>query len=199
MDSIRFFDLLFALIGLIILLPLFIIIALCIKISSKGPVFFKQVRVGKNNIDFKLYKFRSMYVSAESKGQLTVGGRDNRITPIGYYIRKFKIDELPQFINVLLGEMSFVGPRPEVRKYVNLYTAEQLTVLNVLPGITDYASITFRNENELLEKAANPEEYYIQEIMPQKIALNRKFIAQRTLKNYFSILIATVITAVKGK
>jgi lipopolysaccharide/colanic/teichoic acid biosynthesis glycosyltransferase len=199
MDSIRFFDLLFALLGIIILLPLFIIIALCIKISSKGPVFFKQVRVGKNNIDFKLYKFRSMYVAAESKGQLTVGGRDNRITPIGYYIRKFKIDELPQFINVLLGEMSFVGPRPEVRKYVNLYTAEQLTVLNVLPGITDDASIAFRNENELLEKAANPEEYYIQEIMPKKIALNRKFIAQRTLKNYFSILIATVITAVKGK
>ncbi len=199
MDSIRFFDFVFALIGIIILSPLFIIIALCIKCTSKGSVFFKQTRVGKNNIDFKLYKFRSMYVQAETKGQLTVGGRDNRITTVGYYLRKFKLDELPQFLNVLFGEMSFVGPRPEVRKYVNYYTTEQLHVLNVLPGITDYASIAFRNENELLAKAENPEEYYIQYILPKKIELNRMFIEQRTLKNYFSILWKTIITSVRGK
>ncbi|MBX2932320.1 MAG: sugar transferase [Chitinophagaceae bacterium] len=199
MDSIRFFDIVFALFGMIILSPLFILIALCIKCTSKGSIFFKQRRVGKNNIDFKLYKFRTMYVQAETKGQLTVGGRDNRITTVGYYLRKFKLDELPQLVNVLLGQMSLVGPRPEVRKYVNYYTNEQLQVLNVLPGITDYASIAFRNENELLAKAENPEEFYIQHIMPQKIELNRKFIEQRTLKNYFSILFATILTSVKGK
>ncbi len=199
MNSIRFFDILLAMLGVVILLPLFILIALCIKISSKGSVFFNQTRVGKNNIDFKLFKFRTMYVQAEAKGQLTVGGRDSRITKVGYYLRKFKLDELPQFFNVLLGQMSLVGPRPEVRKYVNFYTAEQVKVLDVLPGITDYASIAFRNENDLLEKATNPEEYYIKEIMPKKIELNKQFIEQRTLKNYFSILFATILTSVKGK
>lgn len=199
MNSIRFFDILLAMLGVVILLPLFILIALCIKISSKGSVFFNQTRVGKNNIDFKLFKFRTMYVQAEAKGQLTVGGRDSRITKVGYYLRKFKIDELPQLFNVLLGQMSLVGPRPEVRKYVNFYTAEQLKVLDVLPGITDYASIAFRNENDLLEKATNPEAYYIKEIMPKKIELNKQFIEQRTLKNYFSILFATILTSVKGK
>ena len=199
MNSIRFFDILLAMLGVVILLPLFILIALCIKISSKGSVFFNQTRVGKNNIDFKLFKFRTMYVQAEAKGQLTVGGRDSRITKVGYYLRKCKLDELPQFFNVLLGQMSLVGPRPEVRKYVNFYTAEQLKVLDVLPGITDYASIAFRNENDLLEKATNPEEYYIKEIMPKKIELNKQFIEQRTLKNYFSILFATILTSVKGK
>lgn len=199
MNSIRFFDILLAMLGVVILLPLFILIALCIKISSKGSVFFNQTRVGKNNIDFKLFKFRTMYVQAEAKGQLTVGGRDSRITKAGYYLRKFKLDELPQLFNVLLGQMSLVGPRPEVRKYVNFYTAEQLKVLDVLPGITDYASIAFRNENDLLEKATNPEAYYIKEIMPKKIELNKQFIEQRTLKNYFSILFATILTSVKGK
>ena len=199
MNSIRFFDILLAMLGVVILLPLFILIALCIKISSKGSVFFNQTSVGKNNIDFKLFKFRTMYVQAEAKGQLTVGGRDSRITKVGYYLRKFKLDELPQLFNVLLGQMSLVGPRPEVRKYVNFYTAEQLKVLDVLPGITDYASIAFRNENDLLEKATNPEEYYIKEIMPKKIELNKQFIEQRTLKNYFSILFATILTSVKGK
>ena len=199
MNSIRFFDILLAMLGVVILLPLFILIALCIKISSKGSVFFNQTRVGKNNIDFKLFKFRTMYVQAEAKGQLTVGGRDSRITKAGYYLRKFKLDELPQLFNVLLGQMSLVGPRPEVRKYVNFYTAEQVKVLDVLPGITDYASIAFRNENDLLEKATNPEAYYIKEIMPKKIELNKQFIEQRTLKNYFSILFATILTSVKGK
>ncbi len=199
MDSIRFFDISFSIFGIIVLLPFFILIALCIKLTSKGAVIFSQIRVGKYNIDFKLYKFRTMYEQAESKGQLTVGGRDNRITGIGYYLRKFKLDELPQLFNVLNGKMSLVGPRPEVRKYVNLYTNEQLKVLNVLPGITDYASLAFRNENDLLANAENPEQYYIDEIMPKKIELNKKFIENRTIKNYFLILIKTVKTAVKGE
>lgn len=199
MDSIRFFDIFFSILGIIILLPFFILIALCIKLTSRGAIIFSQIRVGKNNTDFKLYKFRTMYEQAESKGQLTVGGRDNRITNIGYYLRKFKLDELPQLFNVLFGKMSLVGPRPEVRKYVNLYSIEQQDVLKVLPGITDYASLAFRNENDLLEKAKNPEEYYINEIMPKKIELNKKFIENRSIKNYFLILLKTIKTAVKGE
>ena len=196
---IRFFDILFALLGLVILSPVFIIIALCIKLSSAGPVFFKQTRVGKNNIDFNLFKFRSMAQNAELKGQLTVGGKDSRITTVGYYLRKFKLDELPQFLNVLFGDMSFVGPRPEVRKYVDLYNEHQKKVLLVLPGITDYASVAFRNENELLAKAENPELFYIQEVMPKKIDLNFKFINSKSIKTYFFILFSTVITTIKGK
>ncbi|MBC7587214.1 MAG: sugar transferase [Chitinophagaceae bacterium] len=199
MDGIRFFDLFFAIVGLILLSPLFLILALCIKVSSKGPVFFKQDRVGKNGQIFKLYKFRSMYVNAEAKGQLTVGGNDSRINPVGLLLRKYKLDELPQFINVLTGDMSFVGPRPEVKKYVDLYTSEQLKVLNVLPGITDYASLEYRNENELLLQAKNPEKFYIDEIMPRKIELNYKFIDNRNFKNYFSILFLTIWTSIKGK
>ncbi len=199
MDSIRSFDIFFALVGLLVLSPLFFIVALLIKIYSKGPVFFKQSRVGKNNVDFKLFKFRTMYVNAEAKGQLTVGGNDSRITPSGVFLRKFKIDELPQLINVLLGQMSLVGPRPEVRKYVNFYSTKQQEILSVLPGITDFASIMFRNENDLLAKAENAETYYVEVIVPQKIALNRKFIENRTLKNYFYILFATIATSIRGK
>jgi lipopolysaccharide/colanic/teichoic acid biosynthesis glycosyltransferase len=140
-----------------------------------------------------------MYTDTEKKGQLTVGGRDPRITSVGYFLRRFKIDELPQFLNVLKGEMSFVGPRPEVRKYVSLYTLKQMEVLSVLPGITDLASIEFRNENELLAKADDPEKFYIQVVMPRKIELNYRFIEHRNLKNYFTILFTTVATAVKGK
>lgn len=199
MDSIRIFDFLFALIGSVVLFPLFLILALLIKCTSSGPIFFMQTRVGKNNQDFKLFKFRTMFVNAEAKGQLTVGGKDNRITKVGYYLRKFKLDELPQLFNVLLGNMSLVGPRPEVRKYVNYYTAEQMQVLLVLPGITDHASIVFRNENELLEQSEHPEEYYIQVIMPQKIELNKRFITNRNLRNYFSIIFSTIVTSIKGK
>lgn len=199
MDKIRCFDFVFSLIGIVVLSPLFILIVLFIKLSSKGPVFFKQIRVGKNAKDFYLYKFRTMHINAESKGQLTVGGRDPRITSVGFYLRKYKLDELPQLINVLIGSMSLVGPRPEVRKYVDLYNTEQQKVLQVLPGITDYASIEFRNENELLATATNPEQYYIDVIMPAKIELNKKFIQNRNIKNYFEILFVTVIAAVKGK
>lgn len=199
MDSIRCFDVLFAFLGIVILLPFFIVIALLIKITSAGSILFKQNRVGKNNVDFKLFKFRTMQINAESKGQLTVGGRDSRITNVGYFLRKFKLDELPQLFNVLNGTMSLVGPRPEVRKFVNFYTVEQQKVLLVLPGITDFASIEFRNENELLANATNPEQYYIEVIMPKKIDLNKQFIENRTLKNYFSILFTTVLTSVRGK
>ncbi len=199
MNVIRFFDLVFSLIGLIILLPLFIIAALLIKITSKGPVFFKQKRVGKGGIDFIVYKFRSMYTDADKKGLLTVGGKDNRVTVVGYYLRKFKIDELPQLMNVIGGEMSIVGPRPEVRKYVELYSPAQLLALKVLPGITDYASIAYRNENDLLALAINPEELYVKEIMPKKIDLNFKYINNRSVQEYFKIIMITVITAIKGR
>lgn len=199
MDVIRCLDFLFSLVGLIILSPIFLIAALVIKLTSNGPVFFKQSRVGKDGKDFKVYKFRSMHVNADKRGLLTVGGKDNRVTAIGYYLRKFKLDELPQLINVLKGEMSIVGPRPEVRKYVELYSPQQLRALKVLPGITDYASIEYRNENDLLALANNPEEFYVKEIMPRKIELNFKYIDNRSIPEYFKIITKTVVTSVKGK
>jgi lipopolysaccharide/colanic/teichoic acid biosynthesis glycosyltransferase len=199
MDVTRVFDFWLSLIGLIVLSPVLLSVALIIKLTSKGPVFFKQNRVGKGGVDFKVYKFRSMYTDADKRGLLTVGGRDNRITTVGYYLRKFKLDELAQLINVLKGEMSIVGPRPEVRRFVDMYTAEQGKVLQVLPGITDYASIAYRNENDLLAAVANPEEFYIKEIMPRKLELNLLYIKNKTLKEYFKIIAKTVITSVKGK
>ena len=199
MDMIKAIDFLLALIGLIILSPVLILVALFIKLTSKGPVFFMQSRVGKDGKDFKVFKFRTMYTQAEKLGFLTVGGKDNRITAIGYYLRKFKIDELPQLLNVLKGEMSLVGPRPEVRRYVDMYSIDQIKALNVLPGITDYASIAYRNENEMLATASNPEEYYIKEIMPNKIELNFKYINNRSVTEYFKIIGMTLLSAIKGK
>jgi lipopolysaccharide/colanic/teichoic acid biosynthesis glycosyltransferase len=199
MNTIRIIDCTFALIGLVILMPVLLFIAVVIKLTSKGPVLYKQTRVGKNGQDFKLYKFRSMKTGADKSGLLTVGGKDSRITGIGYFLRKYKLDELPQLFNVFAGKMSLVGPRPEVRKYVELYTAEQRKVLNVLPGITDYASIEYRNENELLALAADPEAFYINEIMPRKIELNQAYIKNRSLKTYFGVIIKTVITSINGK
>ncbi len=198
MGIIRFFDILFALLGLLILSPVLVFIIIAIRLTSKGNVFFPQIRVGQYGKDFKVLKFRTMYVNAERKGFLTVGGKDNRITRVGYYLRRYKLDELPQLINVLKGEMSIVGPRPEVRKYVDLYTDEQKKVLDVLPGITDYASITFRNENELLASVENAEEYYIKEIIPQKNSLNFKYINNQSVVEYFSIIKKTLVTAIKG-
>lgn len=167
----RLFDIIASLFGLIVLSPLFVIVAIWIKLDSPGPVFYKQTRVGRYNKDFKIYKFRSMRVGADKGSLVTIGGRDSRVTRSGVIIRKFKIDELPQLINVLKGDMSFVGPRPEVRHYVDYWTPEQMRVLDVRPGITDPASIKFCNENELLEKADDPERYYIDVIMQQKIQL----------------------------
>jgi len=185
---IRFFDILFSLIGLLICLPLFIIVALCIVIDSRGGVFYIQSRVGRYDRDFRLLKFRSMRKDTDTKGGLTIGSRDSRITRTGYFLRKFKLDELPQLINVLKGEMSLVGPRPEIRKYVDLYTAEQKKVLNVKPGITDYASLVYINENEILGKSAHPEQDYIKTIIPAKIELNMRFIKNPSLSNYFRVL-----------
>lgn len=188
----RLFDFFCSLIGVLVLSPIFILLAIAIKLESKGPVLFLQTRVGKNNIDFKLFKFRSMYVNAEARGQLTVGMRDPRITRVGYYLRKFKLDELPQLFNVLLGDMSLVGPRPEVRKYVNYYTPQQMLVLSVKPGITDYASIKFINENELLAQAANPEQFYIEDIMPQKLSINLEYINNKSLFKDITIIFNTI-------
>ncbi|MES2139770.1 MAG: sugar transferase [Bacteroidota bacterium] len=188
----RIFDIFFSFIGLVILLPFFIIIGLLIVIDSPGGVFYKQARVGKNNIDFYLFKFRSMRTGADKKGLLTVGGRDSRITRMGYFIRKYKIDELPQLLNVFLGDMSLVGPRPEVRKYVDLYNEKQKQVLSAKPGITDYASIEYSNENELLGKAENPEQVYIEEIMPAKLKLNLKYIDEQGIITDLKIIFKTI-------
>ena len=184
----RLFDIFFSLLGLIILATIFLIIAILILVDSRGGLFYKQLRVGYNNTDFKLFKFRTMEAGADTKGLITVGSRDSRVTLIGYYLRKYKIDELPQLFNVLIGDMSLVGPRPEVRKYVNMYTKNQLRVLSVKPGITDYASIEYSNENEVLGKVNNPDELYITEIMPAKLALNVKYIDEKnTFKDISNI------------
>ena len=184
----RLFDIIFAIFGIVILSPLFIIIILWIAVSSGLPAFYKQIRVGKNNRNFRLLKFRTMYRNAEKQGLLTTGTRDKRITPEGKFLRKYKLDELPQLFNILAGEMSFVGPRPEVRRYVDLYTPEQLKVLEVKPGLTDYASLAYFNENEILENKSNPEEAYIHEIMPEKLTLNLQYIQERSLLNDLKII-----------
>lgn len=194
---IRFFDFILSLVGLVVLAPIFIVLAIWIKIDSNGPVFYKQVRVGQNGIDFGLFKFRSMVIDADKKGLITVGGRDPRITRSGYFIRKYKLDELPQLINVLVGDMSLVGPRPEVRKYVELYTDEQQKVLSVKPGITDYASIEYMDENEILGKSNDPEKTYIEEIMPEKIKYNMKYIQNKNVSEYFKIIFLTLLKIVR--
>lgn len=188
----RLMDIFFSLIGLILLFPLFLIIGLIITLDSKGGVFYKQTRVGKDGKDFKLFKFRSMAVGSDKKGLLTVGGNDSRITKPGYFIRKYKIDELPQLINVFIGNMSLVGPRPEVRKYVDLYNQEQQKVLTVKPGITDYASIAYINENEVLGKSSNPENTYIEEVMPSKLKLNLKYIEEKSVITDIKIIFKTI-------
>jgi lipopolysaccharide/colanic/teichoic acid biosynthesis glycosyltransferase len=175
----RAFDLVSSIIVLIIGLPFFLIIALLVGFTSKGGVFFIQKRVGKDNTDFGLLKFRTMNPDAESQGQITVGGRDPRITKVGYFLRKFKMDEFPQLLNIIAGQMSVVGPRPEVRKYVSLYSVEQLKVLSVKPGLTDYASIIYINENQVLGAADDPEKVYVDQVMPVKLRFNLKYIAQQ--------------------
>ena len=192
----RIFDLILAAIFLIFLAPLFIFIAIRIKLDSKGSVFYKQVRVGLNGKDFGIYKFRTMFVGSDKKGLLTVGGNDARISRPGLFLRKYKLDELPQLINVFFGDMSIVGPRPEVRKYVDLYSKEQLQVLSVKPGITDYASIEYSKENEILAKATDPEATYIHEIMPAKLALNQKYIREQSCFTDLKIILQTLVKIV---
>lgn len=188
----RFFDIVFSLLGVIILSPLLIAVYLAIVAGSKGGGFYTQERVGRGGVPFRLYKFRSMRTGSDAKGLITVGSRDPRITGIGYFIRKYKIDELPQLFNVIAGHMSLVGPRPEVRKYVDLYTEEQRKVLAVRPGITDYASIEYADENTILGQADNPDEVYVKQIMPDKIRYNMKYINHPTLGEYFKIIFLTV-------
>ena len=187
----RIFDVTASGLGLLLLSPLFLIVAIWIRLDSPGPVFYRQTRVGWYNKDFRLLKFRSMRVGSDKKGLITVGGRDPRVTRSGYWIRKYKLDELPQLINVFKGDMSLVGPRPEVRKYVDLYTPEQLHVLDVRPGITDMASIRYRNENELLEQAADPEQFYRDTVMQDKLRINLKYVSDHSFFKDIKIILMT--------
>ena len=196
---IRFFDILFSLVGIIVLSPVLIIIYFLVILESKGGGFYIQKRVGKGGKIFKLYKFRSMSVGSDKKGLITIGGSDPRMTRMGSFIRRFKLDELPQLFNVLNGTMSLVGPRPEVQKYVELYTPAQYKVLSVKPGITDYASIEYVDENIILGKAEDPEKIYIDEILPAKIQFNMKYIQNRSLKEYFFIIFLTFWSIIKRK
>lgn len=190
---IRLLDIIFSFLGLLILSPFLIIVYIAIIIESRGGGFYKQIRVGKDGKHFKLYKFRSMRVDSDSKSQITIGARDSRITKIGLFIRKFKIDELPQLLNVLKGDMSLVGPRPEVPLYVDMYTEEQRKVLSVLPGVTDYASLRYVDENEILGKAEDPHQTYIDEILPDKLKLNMEYIDNRSVKEYFKVIFLTLV------
>lgn len=190
-------DILSSSIVLLVLLPVWLVIALLIVMESKGGVFYKQVRVGKDNKDFFLYKFRTMRVGSDKKGLLTVGERDNRITRVGYFLRKYKIDEFPQLLNVIKGDMSIVGPRPEVRKYVDLYTPEQMKVLSVRPGLTDLASIKYVHENEVLAASDNPEQTYIDEVMPAKLDLNLQYIATQSLMGDIRLIFNTFLAILK--
>lgn len=196
----RLFDIIISLIVLSVGLPFGILIALVIVIDSKGKIFYKQTRVGRHNVDFPLYKFRTMYSESDRGSLITIGENDMRITKIGLFLRKYKIDEFPQFLNILKGEMSIVGPRPEVRKYVDLYTPEQMKVLSVRPGLTDYASIRYVNENALLAASKDPEQTYIHEIMPDKLALNLKYIEEQSLWVDMKIILQTFAAIIhKGK
>ena len=193
----RAFDILSSGLGLILLSPLFLILAIWIKLDSKGPVLYKQIRAGRLNKDFTLLKFRSMRTGSDKKGLITIGGRDPRVTKSGYYIRKYKLDEFPQLINVFLGDMSLVGPRPEVRHYVEMYNEEQLIVLTIRPGITDMASIRYRNENELLESVDNPEQYYREVIMQDKLRINMEYVEKASFWFDIKLIIKTLKEIVK--
>ena len=193
----RFFDIIVSFLIILFFLPFGLIISLLIILESRGGVFYIQQRVGLGGRDFGLFKFRTMRPNADKAGKLTVGMRDPRITRVGYTLRKFKLDEFPQFINVLIGDMSIVGPRPEVREYVDLYTSDQSKVLNVKPGITDYASLEYFKENELLAKSDNPQETYIEEIMPAKIELNKKYLKNPTVGHDLKIMWLTFLKMIK--
>lgn len=193
MDSKRAFDLLWTVPGLILLSPFLLSIAAAIKWSDRGPVFFRQERVGQDGRPFRICKFRTMVVNAEQIGaSLTVGARDPRITPVGYWLRRYKLDELPQLVNVVRGEMSLVGPRPEVPRYVALYDEEQKKVLALKPGITDPASIKYRNESEILAQCEDPEKTYTEQIMPDKIQMNLTYAGQATRWSDLKIILTTL-------
>ena len=195
----RLFDIIASGCGLLVLAPVFLIVAIWIKVDSMGPVFYRQVRVGRYNKDFRIFKFRSMRVGSDKGSLVTSGGRDPRVTRSGYFIRKFKIDELPQLINVFVGDMSLVGPRPEVRHYVDYWTRDQMRVLDVRPGITDPASIRFRNENELLENAEDPEKYYIEVIMQEKLKLYLEYVESASFWYDIKLIFRTFVVIIKER
>ena len=193
----RIFDIVTSSVILLIFFPVGILISLAITLESRGGVFYRQERIGRYGIPFKVFKFRTMKVDSEKLGTLTVGMKDNRITAVGVFLRKLKLDEFPQFINVLVGQMSIVGPRPEVKEYVDLYSEEQRKVLDVKPGITDYASLEYFKENELLGKSDNPRQTYIDEIMPAKLELNKKYLTNPTIMEDIKIMWKTFLKMVK--
>ena len=195
----RLFDIVASALGLVVLSPLFLILAIWIKLDSKGPVFYCQERVGRHNKDFRIFKFRTMRLGADSGSLMTIGDKDPRVTRSGYFIRKFKLDEFPQLINVLVGDMSLVGPRPEVRHYVNYWTPEQMHVLDMRPGITDMASIKFRNENELMAKAEDPEKYYIEVIMQEKLKLYLEYVDHHSFFGDIGLIFKTIWSIIANK
>jgi len=190
----RLFDVVFSLIGMILLFPILLLISILIKLDSKGPILFIQGRVGKNNKDFNIFKFRTMRVLSDKKGLLTLGNNDSRITKMGYVLRRYKIDEFPQLINILKGDMSFVGPRPELRYYVNFYNDDDMKIFEVRPGITGLASLKYRNEVELLKAAKDPEAFFIKTIIPDKLKYNKAYISKQ---NFFFDLKLILLTIVK--
>jgi len=193
----RFIDIFFSFVGLILAIPVFVLIGVAITIESRGGVFYKQARVGKDNHDFFLYKFRSMKTGAHRQGLLTVGANDRRITKTGLFLRKYKLDELPQLINIIFGDMSIVGPRPEVRRFVELYNEQQMRVLTVRPGLTDYASIEYFDENKILGASDDPEAVYINKIMPAKLSLNIKYISEMSFKTDLKIIVRTILKIIR--
>ena len=193
----RIFDIVSCSLAVLVLFPFGLIIALCIVCGSKGGVFYRQTRVGKDGKDFKLLKFRTMRPHADQQGLLITVGNDQRITRIGNFLRKYKIDELPQLLNIIKGDMSVVGPRPEVRRYVDLYDERQRRVLTVRPGLTDYASLQYISESELLAKSEDPEKTYIEEIMPAKLELNLQYIENQSFKEDLKLIFQTIASIFK--
>ena len=190
------FDVVFSFVGLVLLAPFLLLIAIIIKIDSKGPVLFIQNRVGKNNKDFKIFKFRTMRVQSQKKGLLTLGHDDSRITKMGYFLRRYKIDEFPQLVNIFIGDMSFVGPRPELRYYVNFYNEEDMKIFEVRPGITGLASLKYRNEVELLKAAEDPEAFFIHTIIPDKLKFNKEYIKKQSFIFDLKLIFLTIIKVV---
>ncbi|TBN06546.1 sugar transferase [Hyunsoonleella flava] len=192
----RIFDLVFSFLGLVILFPVLAIIAIIIKLDSKGPILFIQERVGQYNKEFNIYKFRTMYVKSQKKGLLTIGDNDSRVTKIGYFLRKYKIDEFPQLFNIIKGDMSFVGPRPELRYYVNFYGQDDMVIFKLKPGITGLASLEYRNEVELLKKAKDPEKYFIETIIPDKLRYNKLYLKKQSFMFDLKLIFKTVYRVV---
>lgn len=192
----RTFDVVFSILGLLLLFPIFILIGLLIKLDSRGPILFTQKRVGKGNKEFYIYKFRTMRALSDKKGLLTLGNHDTRITKIGYFLRRYKIDEFPQLINIIKGDMSFVGPRPELRYYVNFYTENDLEIFKVRPGITGLASLKYRNEVELLKAAKDPEKFFIETIIPDKLKFNKEYIKKQSFFFDLKLIGLTIIKVI---